>query len=626
MEPTPTAPSGPERARPSESMVRRALDLVGYLEPREYSQRYEVDKRALDALLLRSAAASAGMDVVELNADTSLVSSGGAAWVVHKNMPSWLTGLDRAVTNNKHLTKQVLAGRGLPVAHGQVVTTFEQAREVFGQMPHPVVTKPVTGSGGQGVTVDIRTEAELEAACADIVGRGRSIVLEEMVNGIDLRIMTIAGRAVAASLRVPANVIGDGRRTVAELVEAKNEVRSRNPYTRHSPIALDDAAHARLAAQGMAAQSVPPAGQRVLLHLIANVSSGGDCYEVHDHVHPDLLRLAEQAAACFPSATHAGMDILAERLDTGLDAQRAIISEVNLNNEIPMHIMPTYGASTNVHEALIGAGPGPVSPVLPAGAGAAGTVDVAHLDDLIAAAGPLDLAPADPGTAGREVDTHQLREQFEAAGYDGVDYRGALVFLSRGPQDLVVHRSGRSVVSREVARRPEVLEALADALGIPSMSRTDLQQEAAPSGRTCHLLLIEGEIAAMLLSPSGGNGPDGLGAAGPGTDDGHGSDDVSGTIGLAQCPFPELAQYAAALRAPLGPTPIVSLSFGLRPEAGSGQHTWALWAIDPDPVLATFAYPHAGVAADLYPAAAAALLRADHYVLPREDVSLPGQS
>src|SRR5699024_774926 len=119
------------------------------------------------------------------------------AWVVHKNMPSWLTGLDRAVTNNKHLTKQILAARGLPVAPGRVVATFEQAREAFAQMPHPVVTKPVTGSGGQGVSVDIRTEAALRAACADIAERGRSIVIEDMVRGVDLRIMTVAGRAVA---------------------------------------------------------------------------------------------------------------------------------------------------------------------------------------------------------------------------------------------------------------------------------------------------------------------------------------------------------------------------------------------------------------------------------------------
>lgn len=634
-------------AERSQRLITQALDVVPNLQPPVDQMHCGAHKRELDAVLLRQAAQARGFDVTALCAQASLISTGASALVVHKNMPSTLSGLDRAVTNNKHLTKRVLAAAGLPVARGHLVADAEGARAVFGRMGGPVVTKPIVGSGGRGVTVDITTAAQLARACAQISERRRHIVIEEMVTGVDVRVMTVGARAVAAVLRVPPSVVGDGQRTITQLVTAKNHVRAANSYTRSSPIRITAATRGHLARQDLVPDAVPAAGRRVLLSLTANISGGGDNYEITDLVHPGLLHLAEQAAACFPRATHTGIDLIVERIDAGVAGQRAIISEVNLNNEIGMHILPMYGPPVGVHHLLIDeltrggrheTGPTPAAPgrnrsasshggaaspnggtnpEFPGpshgGAGpehsasdpsgpepAAGGLPPVSTDQLRAwavrcggPAGPIDQA-------GGEVDAAHLRASLHAAGYTEVHLRGALVFASDGSQDVVFHRTGRSVISAELARTPQTLRALAAHLGIPTVP--DIGSNGPGAG--CEVLFLNCVPAAsrVHLPP------------GPGADAAAGESRRRGlhTYLAAGCPSPELLHYARLLTGVIGPAPVLVLRFALRHQPSAGPF-WALESIEPDPVLAGFAPPGQP---GLHQRAARILLRSAHYTLP----------
>jgi len=591
---TPSAGRG--GAFPAEPLVRRALATVGDREPRTYSRAHDGGKRALDAALLREAARQARLDVQALAEDTSLFRRAGRAWVVYRNMPSSLSALDRAVTNHKHLTKRVLVGRGLPVACGTIVSTVEDALRAFGRLAHPLVVKPVTGSGGRGVTIGITTREALEKACTALLPAEGAIIVEEMFTGIDLRIMTIEGQAVATSLRFPANVVGNGRQTIAELVAAKNADRGRNAYTRHSLIEWTEAADQLLRAQRLSPDSVPRPEERVFLHTTPNVSSGGDCIEVQEHIHPDLLRLAEQAAACFPTATHAGLDILAERLDVGLDTQRAIVCEVNLNNEIPMHIMPVAGPSTSVHEYLIAATPPPGVSRFRRLSAIPRPVDSSELTRLVRTGQQdRDGEPFQP--LGREEDARALRDEFLAAGYQAVTYRGSLIYLGRDGTVDVVHRSGRSVVSAMVGRRPTDLSRLAEQVGVPTLEAPTNPTSTPPLALACHVLLVDHRIAATqveaLTTPAF-------------------------TVNLPDCPYPELLEYVTVLTAPLGHAPVLQATFGLRATADANGHIWALWRIDTDPVLARYSAPAAGVPAQVHSDVAQLLLKSPKYTLPVE--------
>lgn len=622
------------RTEQARRLIEGALQVLAHLTPPPHLPSFAAQKRELDAELLRQAATARGLPVTRLSPETSLIDAGAARVVVHKNMPSTLSGLDRSVTNNKHLTKRVLAAAGVPVARGRLVADVEQARAVFRQMGTAAVTKPIVGSGGRGVSVDITTEAELDRACAQISERRRHIVIEEMIAGVDLRVMTVAGRAVAATVRVPASVVGDGSGTIEELVAAKNQVRTANSYARHSPVQITAEARRHLQAQGLSPETVPASGRRVWLSLTANISGGGDHYAVTDIVHPELLHLAERAAACFPGATHTGIDLIAQRIDTGLDDQHVVVSEVNLNNEIGMHVLPMYGPPVAVHHILIdelirvthrtsaaGAGAGASDDERPAGPSAvrsgAARFPPVHGDQLRAWAvrhGAL-VSATDPDTdstassrtdqADPDMDADRLRQALQEGGLQDVQRRGALLFASDQGADVVLHRSGRSVVSAELARAPRTLRTLAHHLGIPWALQPGA--EADSRGTRCEVLFLGGRPAATrLLLPVP---PDRIAQA-----DGEFRRRAVHTYVAVGCPAPELSYYARLLSDVIGSTPMLAVRCVLAGR-GRGAPFWVLEGIDPEPVLAAFAPP--GVPDQGWHwQAAQVLLRSERYRLP----------
>src|SRR5699024_1752212 len=119
------------------------------------------------------------------------------------------------------------------------------------------------------------------------------------------------------------------------------------------------------------------------------------------------------------------------------------------------------------------------------------------------------------------------------SGYTDLHFRGALVFATHQGQDAVLHRSGRSVVSAELARRPGALLALAQKVGVPVAEYGDGDEQSA---YRCHLLLIAGEqIATLLVPPSSAVNT-------TGSTRGTSTPAAAAAIGLPQCRFPELLQ------------------------------------------------------------------------------------
>ena len=118
------------------------------------------------------------------------------------------------LVSDKNLTKLMLAENGIPVPDGVVVTTSQEAVSAWRQIGKPVAVKPLCGNQGKGVTVKINTAAEVERAFLVAGEFDRQVVVEEYIAGRQYRLCVINGRLVAASERIPAYVVGDGKHTV----------------------------------------------------------------------------------------------------------------------------------------------------------------------------------------------------------------------------------------------------------------------------------------------------------------------------------------------------------------------------------------------------------------------------
>jgi cyanophycin synthetase len=259
-----------------------------------------------------------------------------------------------AIAQDKELTRSLLQAVGVPVPEGRPVSGEEDAWCAAEELGLPVVVKPQDGNHGRGVATNLSTREQVVRAFAAARDEGSRVIVEQFIPGVDYRLLVVGDQLVAAALRAPAQVVGDGRSTIEQLIEEINRDprRSDGHATVLSRIKLDAVALGVLADQGYAPESVPPAGVHVLIRRNANLSTGGTAMDVTDVVHPDVAARAVEAARVV-GLDIAGVDIVATDISRPLEAQRGAVVEVNAGPGLRMHLEPSFGESRPVGEAIV---------------------------------------------------------------------------------------------------------------------------------------------------------------------------------------------------------------------------------------------------------------------------------
>lgn len=263
------------------------------------------------------------------------------------------TGLIGAESaGDKAAAKALLASVGIPVARGAVARTADEAAAA--RLKFPLVVKPLDGNHGRGVTIGLMDEAAVRAAFLEARKHSRRVIVEEQLPGRDHRVLVVNGKVVAVAERLPPQVIGDGRRTVAELVAEVNADprRGEGHEAVMTRIRLDEPAVEMLARQGLSPEQAPAAGQTVLLHSAANLSAGGTAIDRTAEIHPDNAAIARRAARMV-GLDVAGIDLLAPDISQSVRKTGGGVVEVNAAPGLRMHLQPSIGAPRDVAEPII---------------------------------------------------------------------------------------------------------------------------------------------------------------------------------------------------------------------------------------------------------------------------------
>jgi cyanophycin synthetase len=296
---------------------------------------------------------------VERCDDLSLVRLGWGsrrrmAWAA---MTDHTSGVGIDIAGDKEIARRLLGAAGVPIPAGGTARTASEAARLFATLGGPLVVKPRQGRQGDRVTLSVTTGAEMAYA---FTAAGQDVVIERQLAGRDYRVLVVAGEVVAAAERIAAHVVGDGRRTVAELIDRTNSDPRRGAG--HSRvltrITVDDASMRVLERQGVALGSVPAAGREVWLRDTTNLSTGGTSHDVTDRVHPDVVRLCLRVAGLV-GLDIAGVDLrlpdIAEPLppvDHGREVAGGVI-EVNAMPGLRMHLAPVRGRARDVGDAIV---------------------------------------------------------------------------------------------------------------------------------------------------------------------------------------------------------------------------------------------------------------------------------
>ena len=300
-----------------------------------------------------AAATERGIPHLRLN-DGNLVQLGHGArqrriWTAETERTS---AIAEAIARDKDLTKSLLATVGVPVPEGAVAATAADAWAIAQDLGLPVVVKPSDGNHGRGVTLELRKQAEIEAAWVRAGQHGSEVLVERYVAGDEHRLLVVAGRLVAAARGEAAWVTGNGRDDVTALVDTQLNRDPRRGDTEDHPLARldlreDGSILADLARQDLQPDAVPAAGRRVLIQRNGNVAI--DCT---DEVHPEFARLASLAARTV-GLDIAGIDLVAEDISRPLAGQRSAVVEVNAGPGLLSHLKPAVGAPRPVGRAIV---------------------------------------------------------------------------------------------------------------------------------------------------------------------------------------------------------------------------------------------------------------------------------
>ncbi|MGX7307308.1 bifunctional glutamate--cysteine ligase GshA/glutathione synthetase GshB [Enterococcus durans] len=270
-------------------------------------------------------------------------------YVKNANMTSKDSYIVPLIMENKTVTKKILKEAGFRVPNGAEFTSMEEAIKAYPRFAKQAfVIKPKSTNYGLGITIfkDGASLEDYQAGLAIAFSEDASVLVEEFMPGTEYRFFVINGEVQAILLRVPANVVGDGVRTVEELVAEKNldPLRGTNHRAPLELIQLGELEQLMLKEQGLTVSSVPAKDKIVYLRENSNISTGGDSIDVTDEFSEDYKQIAVSAVEAL-GAKISGIDLIIpdKEVDPEKNPTAYGIIEANFNPAMHMHVYPFAG-------------------------------------------------------------------------------------------------------------------------------------------------------------------------------------------------------------------------------------------------------------------------------------------
>jgi cyanophycin synthetase len=259
------------------------------------------------------------------------------------------------LASDKEGTKRILRDAGIPVPRGTVIYYLDELEEAIADVGgFPIVVKPLDGNHGRGITIDIDNWKLAEEAYDVAKAVSKGVIIERYYRGRDHRVLVVNGKVVAVAERVPAHVIGDGKSTIAELVEETNRDPRRGEGHDNvlTQIIVDRNSYQLLERKGYTLDTILPEGEICYLKATANLSTGGIAIDRTDEIHPENIWIAQRVAKTI-GLDIAGIDIVTSDISRPLREVDGVIVEVNAAPGFRMHFCPSVGIPRNVAEPVI---------------------------------------------------------------------------------------------------------------------------------------------------------------------------------------------------------------------------------------------------------------------------------
>lgn len=254
--------------------------------------------------------------------------------------------LDKSVTNN------LLRSQGVQVPSGFHITrtdSQEYWQEIFLALEKPLVVKPTHGNQGNAISIGISDQESYRHAIQKALDfnndKDAGVIVEQLCQGQEYRILTTREKVLGVLYRMPANVVGDGEHTIQELLDSKNADPRRGDDLTFAlfTIKIDDEVHKTLEEQHLTLDSVPAENERVFLRKVSNIAKGGDSIDVTDTTHQSVKDIALKAINAIPGLDFAGVDLMTTNIEREQTPDTHTIIEINSSPGFCIQEFPFLG-------------------------------------------------------------------------------------------------------------------------------------------------------------------------------------------------------------------------------------------------------------------------------------------
>lgn len=305
-------------------------------------------------LAVCEAAQKQGLPVMKLGSSSFYqIGYGKQGRVIEASITSNTSCIAADISCDKLLTKELLDLQNLPVARGAKVYNVISLLREADRIGYPLVLKPQYGNKGRGVILGIKNEKELITAYQKLINEFDDIILEEYHKGDDYRVCVVNNKVVGVSLRVPPYIIGDGNKSVEELIDELNshEYRGEGHEKPLTKVKKDAMLNSFISEQGYTLNSILENEKKLLLRKNANLSTGGIAIDYTDKICEENKDICIRAAKAI-GIDVCGVDICTDDISKSI-INNGIIMEVNTAPGLRMHIYPSEGKSRDVGNEII---------------------------------------------------------------------------------------------------------------------------------------------------------------------------------------------------------------------------------------------------------------------------------
>jgi glutamate--cysteine ligase len=344
-----------------EGYVGAHIELAKKYKESAYNNRYKLEgfeDLELSTQILMKESLKRGIEFEILDRSENFISLKRGNKIEYV-MQATKTSKDNYITvlamENKVVTKKILAKNGIRVPKGEEYNSIDDAIDkAYNYVGLPIVIKPKSTNFGLGINIfpSGGNKEDIIQGFKNAFKHDSTVLIEEFIKGKEYRFLVVGDQVLGILHRVPANVIGDGVKTISELVHIKNQdpLRGVGYRTPLEKIKLDENAELFLKQLGLTFDYIPKKDEIVYLRENSNISTGGDSIDYTDDIKDRFKKIAVDSSKAI-GANICGVDMMIEDY-TDENSEYGII-ELNFNPAIHIHSFPYKGVERKIAEKIL---------------------------------------------------------------------------------------------------------------------------------------------------------------------------------------------------------------------------------------------------------------------------------